>query len=224
MMNAGRDESRHLARTIDRLLDACADPSELIAAAKLTDPAALAERIRRHAARKVRGQPIRAQMILQIRDRLMRAVYASRLPADGFSAWCDGSSVSTASAAANGIGAIVTDAHGELVAERSDRIPAGITPFDTEIAALEGALALALEHGATYLRAHTDCPALVRLWRRHPHDRRFVAIRRLVRRLDRFELRAVPREHNQPAHRLAKTAAQSSTGPADAGASSRPAP
>lgn len=133
--------------------------------------------------------------------------YASLLPPDGFSAWCDGSNVRTDSAPSNGIGVIVTDACGEVVAQITDQVPA-VTPFGTGIAALERALKLALGHGARHLRAHTDCPALVQLWRRHPHDHRLAAIRRLSRRFERFELHAVPREHNQPAHRLAKTAAR----------------
>jgi len=206
-MDTSRDDSRHLNRMIDRLLDASSDMTELIAAAQQTSPAALAERIRRQAARWVRRQPARAQAILQIRDRLIWIVYASRLPPDGFSAWCDGSSMRTASAAANGIGVIVTNADGEVVAKSIDRVAAAIPPFETEIAALERALDVASEHGATILRVHTDCPALVQLWQRHPHDRRFAAIRRLAHRFERFELRVVPREHNQPAHHLAKAAA-----------------
>lgn len=206
-MDTSRDESRHLNRMIDGLLDAGSDTTELIAAAKQAGPAALAERIRQRSARRVRLHPARAQTILQIRDRLIWMVYASRLPPDGFSAWCDGSSMRTASVAANGIGVIVTDAHGEVLAKRADRVPAAVPPFETEIAALERALELALEHGSAILRVHTDCPALVQLWQRHPHDHRFAAVRRLARRFERLDLCAVPREHNQAAHRLAKAAA-----------------
>lgn len=207
VMNTSRNESRHLNRMIDGLLDADSDTAELIAAAKQAGPAALAERIRQRSARQVRLQPARAQTILQIRDRLIWLVYASPLPPEGFSAWCDGSSVRTASGAANGIGAIVTDAHGEVVAKSAGRVPSVLPPFETEIGALERALELALESRGTVLRVHTDCPALVQLWQRHPHDHRFAAIRRLARRFERLDLCAVPREHNQAAHRLAKAAA-----------------
>lgn len=208
MMSASRSESRDLNRRIDRLLDAgIVDVSELTTGTKPADPMMLAERIRRRAARRVRLQPVRAREILWTRDRLIFAVYASPLPADGFSAWCDGSSMRTDSAASNGIGAIVTDAHGAIVAKTAGRVLA-VASFETEIAALEQTLELASGHGARHLRAHTDCPALAQLWSRHPHDRRLAAIRRLARRFERFELKAVPREHNQPAHRLAKAAAQ----------------
>lgn len=197
-------ESRYLNQWIDRLLDGGMDATDPIAAALPADPMVFAERIRRRAARRVRLQPARAQAILDSRDRLILAVYACSLPKDAYSAWCDGSSLRADS---NGIGALLTDTRGEILAQIAHRVPAA-APFETEIAALERVLEVALEYGARHLRVHTDCPALAQLWQKHRDDRRLAAVRRLTRRLERFELKAVPRKHNQPAHRLAQAAAR----------------
>jgi ribonuclease HI len=72
---------------------------------------------------------------------------------------------------------------------------------------LAGVLRIALERGVERIRVHTDCKALVRLWRQNPEDRRLASARALANKLRRVVVRLVPRQRNQVANRLARSAA-----------------
>jgi hypothetical protein len=80
-------------------------------------------------------------------------------------------------------------------------------PFEAEIAALEAALEATSTVAARRVRVYTDCDALVSLWLQRRQDPRLRRVRYLARRLRRFELRSLPRRHNQVVHRLARAGA-----------------
>jgi ribonuclease HI len=93
------------------------------------------------------------------------------------------------------------------VIEQIARFAGNLTPFEAEIAALAGVLQTALERGVERIRVHTDCKALVRLWRQNPEDRRLASARALANEFRRFVVWLVLRQHNQVANRLARSAA-----------------
>lgn len=165
---------------------------------------ALAERVRQRATALARRQRARAASLLETRDVLMLRLYAEAAPRGWFTAWCDGSVRTAATRRIAGIGGVVLDPEGHLAAEFSRRAD-GMGALDAEIAALTSTLEVSLARHATRLRVHTDCAALVELWQEQRDDPRLAAVRLHARALDRFELRAVPRLHNQPANTLART-------------------
>jgi hypothetical protein len=99
------------------------------------------------------------------------------------------------------------DPNGRIVSEDSARTD-GLDAFQAEIAAAFTLSRTAIDHRAERIRVHTDCKALVELWIQHRDDLRLTQLRALARRLQRFELRAIPRLHNQPANLLARQALQ----------------
>lgn len=160
----------------------------------------LAERVRQRATALARRNHSASARILAVRDALVEALYRDASPKGWFDAWCDGSAKPDGPAS---IGALVLGPDSRVVA-RISRAAGHISPFEAEIAALEAVLEVAVKRDFRHMRVHTDCRALVELWRTHRADPRLARVRTLAHRLERLELRAVPRLHNQPAHRLAR--------------------
>jgi ribonuclease HI len=163
---------------------------------------ALAERVRQRATVLARRQRARTAALLETREVLILRLYAEAAPRGWFAAWCDGSVRTTPTRRIAGIGGVVLDPEGHMAAEFSRRAD-GMNAFDAEIAALTTTLEVALSRHATRLRVHTDCDALAKLWREKRSDPRLAPVRMHARALDRFELRALPRLHNQAANTLA---------------------
>ncbi len=161
--------------------------------------ATLAERVRQRATALARRNRSAGARILAVRDALIEALYRNASPKNWFNAWCDGSARPDAPAS---IGALVLGPDSGVVT-RISRVADHISPFEAEIAALEAVLEVAVKRDFRRMRVHTDCRALVELWRAHRADPRLARVRSLAHRIERLELRAVPRLHNQPAHRLA---------------------
>lgn len=135
---------------------------------------------------------------------LILQLYGAAAPAGWLCGWCDASVERGASPRRAGVGGIILDALGRELARVSEPV-AEREPFEAEIAALEAVLRAAGR--ARRIRIYTDCDALVSLWLERRRDPRLAAVRAAVRRLQRFELRHVPRRHNQAAHRLAREGA-----------------
>jgi ribonuclease HI len=197
-------------RELNDLIDAAlrAPPAHAGAAAATlpaNEPASLAERVRRRATQIARRDRAHTTAILTARDALIEAVYARAAPRAYVTAWCDGTSLASDDRRRAGIGGVLRDAGGARLSAWSRALPA-CDAFAAEIAALAAALHAALAHGATRVRAHTDCVALHRLWHAHRSDARLAEVRAAAAPLERFELRSVPRLHNQAAHRLARAA------------------
>jgi ribonuclease HI len=165
--------------------------------------AALAERVRRRATLLARRARPQTAAILDARDNLIQALYARDSPRGWCTAWCDGASDAPRTA---GIGGLLVDLEGQVIGHWSRAI-APRDPFTTEIAALAATLEFAAAHGVDRLRVYTDCVALVRLWHEHRTDDRLRKVRARTARIERVQLRALPRWHNQPAHRLARVGA-----------------
>jgi len=201
-----REEARRLNQVIDwSLLEPSA--SRLDAVMRLSskwDASRVAERVRRRATRLGRMERERRQGIIRSRDRMILALYGQAVPAGWYVGWSDGSVSGDGRRA--GIGGLVLAARGRMpIAEISAPLVSA-DPFTAELAALAAVLRLALELGAERLRLYTDCDAACALWLHNRTDPRLVELRDLVHRLRRFDLRSIPRQHNQPAHRLARRA------------------
>lgn len=194
------------ARALNALIDASlltpgADPRALAARLPEQEAAALAERVRRRATLLARREKAHADAILAVREALILALYARAAPPGAFTAWSDGSSRHGKA----GIGGLLMDPQGLTVARLSEPRP-GLDAFAAEIAALEAVMRAAAERGAGRLRVYTDCVALLLLWLEKRADPRLAEVRERARRFRRFELRALPRLHNQSANRLAREA------------------
>jgi ribonuclease HI len=166
----------------------------------------LAERVRRRATVLARRDRAHGAGILRARDGVILAVYAGDTPARWHTAWCDSSVTNGAHIA--GVGGLLQDAAGRQVAELARRASER-TPFEAEIAALVAVVQLARAHDVERLRVYCDCSALARLWHARRDDPRLAALAVLARDFRRLQVCSLPREHNQPAHRLAKSAAAS---------------
>ena len=120
--------------------------------------------------------------------------------------WCDGAARGNPGPA--GIGAVVTDDHGEVV----ETLALGIGPATNNVAeyraCIEG-LRLAAKHGAQRVEVRSDSRLLVeqlsgRFRVKNPTLIRFHGeVRALVRRFDEVTFRHVPREENAAADALA---------------------
>ena len=164
----------------------------------------LAERVRWRGTVIARRDRWHRAQLVQARDRLILAVYAHSTPAGWHTAWCDGSIGVGVRAA--GLGGLLLDPAGRNVAELAHNVR-DLTAFDAEVAALVAILQVARAQGAHRLRVYSDCGAVVQLWQRNRADPRLAALAALAREFRRLEIRALPRLHNQPAHRLAKSGA-----------------
>ncbi len=205
------EDARRLNRLIDRCLQAPVPArfDAVLRAASVLEAPAVAERVRRRATVLGRAERQHRRAILTARDKLVLQLYRQAAPAGWYAAWCDGS----VSGGLAGIGGLLLNPRGNRVGELSRAIGA-CDPFGTELAAACAVLRMALGRGAQQVCAYTDCDALVALWMRQRDDPRLRELCALVRECRRFELRRIPRQHNQPAHRLARRAIDESTTPA----------
>lgn len=201
----GPRPGHHVNDLIDRALRQPTDAHfRAVARLPAIAPQDLAERVRRRATLLARRDRRNRAPILQARDRLMLALYANATPAGWHTAWCDGSLA--AARTATGIGGLVVDASGRIVAEFARRVP-DQPPFEAEIAAVVATLEAAHAHGARRLRVYSDCGAAVRLWHQRRDDARLAALAALAGEFRRLQICVLPRLHNQPAHRLAQAGA-----------------
>jgi hypothetical protein len=203
-MNRHATVRRQIAGELNALVDrALARPERARLQALLTavsPSAVLIERVRRRAAALARREGPRA---LAARDRITRVLYAARLRPGWHVAWADASVLEKR---ASGIGGLVADRDGRVIA-RVRRAADRLAPFEAEIVAAAALAAAAAGRGVTHLRLYSDCRALTELWSRRRNDPRLDPLRAAAHRLERLELCPLPRLHNQPANRLARTAA-----------------
>jgi len=201
---------REAGQVNDAIDEALAAPSpahrqRLLQLARASSAPEFAERIWRRATRLGKRHPREGRRLQAARDGLILALYASRAPRGWACAWCDGSSTRVGSRLAAGIGGIVRDAPGAIVA----RISRAIGEHDAlgaELAALAAVMRAAIERGERRLCVYTDNRALVALWNERRDDDRLSVIRGLGAELQRFSLRALPRRHNRAADALARSA------------------
>lgn len=200
-----RRDSLHLNRLIDRALldESRRHTRDVLLASR--DPAALAERIRRRSTVLAHAEPARAERILNARDILILAVYGYAAPPGWHRGWCDGSSAQGPAGRYAGIGGVVMDPDGDIIAEIS-HTAGDLDAMRAEAAALAATLKVAREHGAKRIRMYTDCKGLVLLWARHRNDPRLAAVQAQVGGLLGLDLRVIPRQHNQRANALARKA------------------
>jgi len=204
---------RHETATINRAIDAAllaATPQplhELTALRQTMAIAALVEKVRRRATQLARRDRAQRAALIRARDTIILALYAQAAPKGWMTAWCDGSMTETDEQHLAGIGGIILDRHGHVIAQVA-RMLTEQSALEAEIAAASAVLALALDAGIARVRLHTDCKGLVHLWLNQRDDPRLAALRAQAMRLDRVHMRLVPRQHNQAAHRLAHAAAR----------------
>ena len=165
----------------------------------------LAERIRKRATLIGKRQRGNTHQLLAERDELIMALYASTVPQGWACAWCDGSSLKLNSHYQAGIGGIVADSNGNVIAHFSRTI-GDHCAFEAELAALAAVISTAAAYQQRRLWVFTDNHGLAQLWQEHRDDSRLAEIRCLASDLDRFALQALLRQHNQPANALAKKA------------------
>ncbi|SDZ15853.1 Reverse transcriptase-like [Nitrosomonas sp. Nm33] len=165
----------------------------------------LVERLRKRAIILSKQQPYQRHSILEARDALILTLYAAAAPRGWACAWCDGSYIKIDAQQRAGIGAILMDDQGEIVARIGQAIGAQDS-FTAELTAVVAIMQTALKHDQRQLWVYCDNYGLIQLWCEQRHDSRLAEIRRLAATLDRFSLHPIPRQHNQPAHRLALAA------------------
>jgi ribonuclease HI len=165
----------------------------------------LAERIRKRATLLGKRHKGDISPLLAARDDLIMLLYASTVPQGWACAWCDGSCIKLDAHTQAGIGGIVMDSDGSIIA-RISRAIGDHHAYEAELAAVAAVINTALEHQQRRLWVFTDNHGLAQLWQEHRDDNRLAEIRRLASDLDRFALQALPRQHNQPANTLAKKA------------------
>jgi len=163
----------------------------------------LAERVRQRAALLGRRMRTDSRAIHAQRDALIETIYAAAMPPSWCGAWSDGTSRDGEHAA---LGGILLDHDGRRLATIAHSLEP-MTALAAEIAAFEAVLRLAGDHGVQRLRLHTDCQALVDRWRSGGGSA-LANARQLAQGFAGFELRVVPRLHNQPANALARGAAR----------------
>jgi ribonuclease HI len=170
----------------------------------------LAERLRMRATILAKQQPRQREPILEARDALILALYAAAAPRGWACAWCDGRCIKVNAQQHAGIGAILIDERGVIVARISQAI--GVKDsFSAELIAVVAIMKTALKHDQRQLRVYCDNYGLIQLWCEQRNDSRLVEMRRLAASLERFSLHPIPRQYNQPAHRLAIAATRSAT-------------
>lgn len=202
---------RQQARLINAMIDqALLVPSsqhhqQLVPFTQTIPVVSLADRVRKRATLLSKRQRENTRQLLATRDQLIMALYAAIVPQGWACAWCDGSSIKQDSHYQAGLGGIVLEPEGTVIA----RISRGIGDhhaFEAELAAVTAVIQAALDHQQRRLWVYTDNHGLAQLWHAHRDDNRLAEIRRLRAGLERFALQALPRRHNQPANALAKAA------------------
>jgi ribonuclease HI len=208
VLSARREQARSLAEAIDRVLLRSAPADRALELARRQDATRMADRVQLRVKRLAKTQATQRSHILTAADTLILRLYRAAVPAGWQCGWCDATVTRDGSLRYAGVGAVILNDRGREVARLSEPI-AECEPFEAEIAALEAALQAAAGHGgrARRIRVYTDCGALVSLWLQRRRDPRLSTVRLMASRLRRFELRHVPRRHNQIAHRLARKAA-----------------
>jgi ribonuclease HI len=200
-------EASRLNQAIDQFL---LDPSSsrqdaVLRISSKWDAMQVAERVRRRATILGRVERGRRQSIIRARDRLVVMLYGHAARAGWHVAWSDASVYGDREGVRAGVGGLLLDAQGRMLAEIS--APASTADaLLAELMALTVVLRMALEQGVERLRVHTDCDALVAMWLQQRDDPRLGELRDLAGRLRGFDLHYVPRQHNQLAHRLARRA------------------
>ena len=202
-----RQQARQFNMAIDQAL---IDPStqhktRVLQLAKENAVEQFAERVRKRATLLGKRHRSDAKRILETRDELILALYASIVPKGWACAWCDGSSIKLHSTQRAGIGGVVMDGSGNVVA-RISRAIGEKDAFTAELTALASVIDAALEHQQRRLWVYTDNYGLAQLWHEQRTDKRLAEIRKLSGSLERFSLRAIPRQYNQPANALARQA------------------
>lgn len=168
------------------------------------EPQRLAERIRRRAARRIRLDPVDARATLARRDRIIQAIYARAVDTDRV-AWCDASWRPGSDLI--GAAALLSDSRGEIRGSVQKHSRGETDAVSAEAFAVRLAIEWVAAQPGQSLTAYTDCAALVQLWREKRRDPRLSGLREAAGSLRRFRLRRIRRAHNQPAHRLAREAA-----------------
>jgi ribonuclease HI len=194
-------------RAIDAaLLAATPQPlHELLASQRSVAMPALADKVRRRATQLARRMRAQRTALIQARDAIILALYARAAPKGWMTAWCDGSAKTGDAQHLAGIGGVLADHDGHVMAQVAHKLT-GKSALGAEIAAASAVLTLAHDAGIARVRLHTDCKGLVDLWLNRRGDPRLAALRAQAVRLNRLQMRLVPRQHNQKAHRLAHAA------------------
>jgi len=205
---ARRLEADTIKRAIDAaLLAPTPQPlQELTALHQTMTIAAMVDKVRRRATQLARRARAQRAALIGARDAIVLALYAQAAPKGWMTAWCDGSARATDHRHLAGIGGIILDRHGHVIAQVARNFT-GQSALEAEIAAASAVLALARDTGIARMRLHTDCKALVHLWLNQRDDPRLATLRAQARHLDRVHMRLIPRRHNQAAHRLSHAAA-----------------
>lgn len=203
-----KQDARHINKVIDRALfkPSSAHFRDVRSLEAAQDIFALSERIRRRATWQDRHTATPSQQIIAARDNLILRLYHTMAPNGWHCAWCDGSVTGNPPRRRCGIGGILMNRDGRIINRLS--LPTEThPPFETEIAAVTAVMRIAIESGIKKLRVYSDCEALVTLWQQQRGDPRLEQVRAQAERFVRFQLYSVPRQHNQPANRLAREAA-----------------
>lgn len=204
-----REQARQFNKTIDEALfnPSTQHKEQVLQLTKVNAVGPLAERVRKRATLLGKRHRSDAKRILETRDELILALYASIVPQGWACAWCDGSSIKLGSTQRAGIGGLVMDSSGMVIARISRGIGAN-DAFTAELTAVASVIETAIEHQQRRLWVYTDNHGLAQLWQEQREDKRLADIRRLSGALERFSLRAIPRQFNQPANALARQAAR----------------
>lgn len=202
-----RKQALQLNALIDRLLTSPEPQHRQQLAHLVTDASvnSLAERIRRRATRLGKLRHGDQRQLLQMRDELILAVYAALSPAGWCCGWSDGAVFTLHTHRQAGIGGLLMDGTGAVIARISERIGEA-DAFSAELAATTAIIDLAIARQQLWLWLFCDNSGLVRLWCEQRNDPRLEPLRQRVEKLDKFALRAIPRLHNQPANALARMA------------------
>jgi ribonuclease HI len=210
-----RAAARALAEAIERALlrFTAANVQRVLELARREDASRAADRVQLRAQRLAKAQAALRGPVLAAAEALVLRIYQAAAPSGWLCAWCDATVVRDGAPRRAAVGALLLDRHAREFARISEPI-AACEPFEAEIAALAATLQAAAARGARARRlcVYTDCDALVALWLQQRRDARLGAVRALARRLQRFELRLVPRRHNRMAHRLARAAMAAARG------------
>jgi ribonuclease HI len=209
--SARRDETATLNRAIDAaVLASTPQPLyEFTAFRRTVSTTALVDKVCRRAAQLARRERARRAALIAARDAVILALYAQATPRGWMAAWCDGTTRAADIEHSAGIGGVIVDRRGRIIASVARKLTEP-SALHAEIAAANAVLALAFEAGIRRVRLHTDCKGLVDLWLSRRDDPRLATLCAQAKHLDRVHMRLVPRRHNQAAHRLAHAATRGS--------------